>query len=87
MPPDVYSLIEYMYMAPEVGNVTAREARRGSGSRNLDRRIVSVLVDDLMRQRGPGRVKMVPRNISADRFTTSHRVSPSRKKCPLGLLL
>jgi len=54
----VYELIEYM--RTEFGDVAAGEVHKGENvGWYLDQRLVSILISDLMKRRGPGRVKLV----------------------------
>ena len=63
----MYELIEYM--RTEFGDVTAGEVHKGENvGWYLDQRLVSILISDLMKRRGPGRVKLVSRNTDTDRY-------------------
>jgi len=66
-PADVYDLIEYV--KTEFGDVAVHEVHKGEnvGWCNLDRRLISILVCDWIKQHGPDRVKLVPRNTNTDK--------------------
>ena len=55
-------------MKTEFGDVAVGEVHKGENvGWYLDQRLVSILISDWMRHRGPGRVKLVPRNTDIDR--------------------
>jgi len=63
---DVDELVDYM--TTEFGDVAGHEVHKGENvGWYLDQRLVSILVSDWIRQHGPGRVKLVPRNTHTDR--------------------
>ena len=73
-PSDVDELVEYM--KKEFGDVVVRDVRKGQNvGWFLDQRLISILVSDWMKQHGPGRVKMVPRNTIRDRSVAIGYVS------------
>ena len=58
-------------MKVEFGDVAINEVHKGDNvGWYLDQRLVSILISDWIQQRGPGRVKLVARNIGADRSAT-----------------
>ena len=65
-PSDVYELVEYM--TTEFGDVAVDAVHKGENvSWYLDQRLISILVSDWIKQHGPSRVKLVPRNTDTDR--------------------
>ena len=68
-PSDAYELVDYMKV--EFCDVAINEVHKGDNvGWYLDQRLVSILISDWIQQRGPGRVKLVARNIGADRSAT-----------------
>jgi len=65
-PADVYDLIEYM--KTEFGVVAVHGVHKGENvGWHLDRRLISILICDWIKQHGPDRVKLVPRNTNTYR--------------------
>jgi len=66
-PSDVDELVDYM--KTEFGDVAVHQVHKGANvGWYLDQRLVSILVSDWIKQHGPGRVKLVPREVGRDRL-------------------
>jgi len=71
-----YDVIEYM--EAEFGEVAVQQVHKGENvGWYLDQRLVSILVAAWIRQHGADRVKLVPRNIHADRSVTAFDCFPA----------